>query len=202
MNLVSLRLALTLLALLALGALLASPQWPLPLGRGWLGVVLIVGAALWWRRRWRRAGGPEAAERSAHVRMKGTALVLGFTLASQWWMGPALALQSPAAQRFGADVWTLVAGLVVMHALTQPARPPRRDEHDTWLATQGEAVAHGALQALLLAFVLWLAFGPLAVVQGLSHAMVAQVLVCLWMASDLAGQAWRVYAYQRERALA
>ncbi len=184
-----------------IGVLLAQPDFPMPIRPGLLGAVLMVSIAWWIRGRWLRSpDAPEAPERRALLSMTGTVIVLAHLLACLWQIGPAMKLHTPEAHAMGVDSWTLFAASLLMGWMARAAGPTA-DERDRQIAATALRWCHYGLLLQLLMFVLWLGFGRGAVLEQMSRAMLAQVLICFWIVSCVVHDMTCLHAYARDRRL-
>lgn len=181
------------------GWVLAQPSWPLPVRPGLFGAALMLGLAWWMRERWRLApDAPEAPERRALLSLSGTLVVLSHLLTSLWQIGPAMELHTHASHDMGIDSWTLVAASLLVGRMAR-APGPSADERDQHIAAIAMRVAHYTLLLQMLGFVLWLAFGRGTVLEQMSRAMLAQLLVCFWIVSCVVHDISCLHAYARDR---
>ena len=184
-----------------IGVLLAQPNFPFPIRPGLFGAVLMLSAAWWIRGRWLRApDAPEAPERRALLALTGTVIVLSHLLASLWQIGPAMQLHTPASHAMGIDNWTLFGASLLMGWMARAAGPSA-DERDRQIAATARLYSHYGLLLQMLAFVLWLAFGRGALLEQLSRAMLAQLLICFWIVSCVVHDLTCLHAYARDRHL-
>lgn len=185
----------------AIGVLLAQPNLPLPIRPGLFGASLMLSFAWWMRGRWLRADdAPEAPERRALLSLSGTVIALSHLLASLWQIGPAMQLHTPASHAMGIDNWTLFGASLLMGWMAR-APGPSADERDRQIAATALRVCHYSLLLQMLAFVLWLAFGRGVLLEQLSRAMLAQLLVCFWIVSCVVHDLTCLHAYARDRRL-
>ena len=196
------RILFFLIAFPLLGFTLAQPLRDLPVRPGMIGALLMVGIALWLRQRWSKdSAAPEAPEREALLTLAGTLVALSHLMASLWQIGPAMQLHSPAAHAMAIDGWTLFGAALVMAWIAR-APGPAHDERDLLISAAALKAGHVSLLLQLLALVLWLGWGRDAVLEQLSRAMLAQLLVCFWIVSYVVQTIARLLAYARDRRLA
>lgn len=182
-----------------LGVLLAQPNLPLPIRPGLFGAVLMLSVAWWIRGRWLQApDAPEAPERRALLSLAGTVIVLAHLLASLWQIGPAMQLHTSASHAMGIDNWTLFGASLLMGWMAR-APGPSADERDRQIAASALRCCHYSLLLQMLVFVLWLAFGRSALLEQLSRAMLAQLLICFWIVSCVVHEITCLQAYARDR---
>lgn len=196
------RILCFLIAFSVLGFTLAQPFNALPMRPGMIGALLMVAIALWLRQRWNEdSAAPEAPEREALLTLAGTLVALSHLVASLWQIGPAMQLHSVAAHAMAIDNWTLFGAALLMAWIAR-APGPRHDERDLLISAAALKAGHVSLLMQLLALVLWLGFGRDAVLEQLSRAMLAQLLVCFWIFSYVVQTVARLVAYARDRRLA
>jgi hypothetical protein len=195
------RILIVLFASTLFGVVLALPGLNLPFRAGLLGGVVMLALAWGVRSRWAAsADAPEAPERTALLSLTGTTIVLAHLMASLWRIGPAMDLHSRASHAMGTDSWILFGASLLMGWLAR-APGPSADERDRHIAANAMRVGHYGLLLQLLLFVLWLAFGRGTVLEQMSRAMLAQLLICFWIVSCVIHEVTCLYAYARDRRL-
>lgn len=193
------RLALIYLLSIVFGCLLATPGWPMPLLPGLFGAIVMLSLAWWMRSRWQHdPAAPEAPERRRLLSLGGTLVVLAHLLTSLWHIGPAMKLHTPEAHAMGIDNWVLFFAALLMGWIAR-APGPATDERDRHIASSALLAGHVGLVLQLLALVIWLAFGHDALLEQLSRAMVAQLIVCFWIVSCVIQDTSGAFAYAWSR---
>lgn len=192
------------LALLIGIALQASDGW-LPLRPGFVGVVLIVGTALWLVRRWklRAAAGAAVigdAERQSLAWLLGVAVLVGFLGAVLWQMQGQFVMHSHAAHAVGIDTWTIFFGLLVALLVLRRHGSRVRDERDRWLALQASRIGYHALLVLVMLTILFIGFLPPGVQERITPAWWAHVLIVQIELAAMAQCWWALWAYRRDAA--
>jgi len=193
------RILIVLFASSLFGVVLAQPGLDLPFRKGLLGAAVMLALAWGARSHWAEsADAPEAPERRALLSLFGTMVVLAHLMTSLWQIGPAMDLHSPASHAMGTDSWILVGASLLMGWMAR-APGPSGDERDRHIAANAMLLGHYGLLLQLLLFVLWLAFGRGTVLEQMSRAMLAQLLICFWIVSCVIHEVTCLYAYARDR---
>jgi hypothetical protein len=191
------RILFLILASALMGIVLARDLSGWPIRPGLVGAIIMVGMALWLRWRWQHdPDAPEAPERHALLALSGNLIALFHLLASLWQIGPRLVLHTPAAHAMGVDSWTLFGAALLMGWIAR-APGPLQDERDRQIAAAAFRAGHASLLLQLLALVVWLGYGRDPVLGQLTQAMLAQLLVCAWIASCAVQYGACLFAYAR-----
>lgn len=191
--------AWVLLGFWVLGVGLGTEVNPLPLRSGYVGGLLLVGAALAARVHWkaRAATGddPGAAERRAWLYMSGSALICGFV--SMVLLTPGSEVHLATGGTGGYDSWIMFAGgAMAWWLLHDPDATV--DERDRAIDAFANQVGYSALVVLLLVFLLTLGFAPKPAMARFTHWLIANTLLNLIMYAGLAQFAAQLVAYRRE----
>jgi hypothetical protein len=196
------RLFLLVFSSSLIGLLLAQSPQSWPVRPGLVGAGFMLALAWWARERWKRDPvAPEAPERNCLLSLSGTLIVLAHLLASLWQIGPAMELHSAAAHAMALDNWILFfAALLSIWIARAPS--PVRDERDLQITAAAFRIGHWSLVLQLLALVLWMGFGRDALLEQTSRAMLAQMIVCFWIASCVIQNFACLLAYARDHRLA
>lgn len=190
------------LSMMLFGAVLAIPIPELPLRPGWVGAAILVAMAFWLRRRWRSdADAPEAPERGRLLSLAGTSAVMGHLAMALWQIGPNMDMHSAVSHSMAVDSWTLFFASLVMWQLAQ-VPGGIQDERDRAIAARALRDAYYALVAMMMALALWIGFGSGPVLEQLSRAMLAQLLICGWIISCMVNDISCLLAYGRAHRLA
>lgn len=187
-----------LLGFWVLGVGLGADWNPLPLRSGYVGGLLLVGAALAARMHWktRAATGddPVAAERRAWLYMSGSALICGFV--SMVLLTPGSEVHRATGGTGGYDSWIMFAGgWMAWWLLHDPDATV--DERDRAIDAFANRVGYTALVVLMLVFLLALGFAPKPFMARFTHWLIANTLLNLIMYAGLAQFAAQLYAYRR-----
>ena len=182
----------------ATGALLAALTSHSPLPVGLVGAVLMVGASLAARRRWKlpQADAPGSPERALWIGLGTSAAVLGHMLVSLWLLGPDLDLHTRSGHALGVDSWTLVLGGAIAWWVVRD-RDPRRDERDAAIDALGLRWQYASLLALLLPSIYILGFIEPSR-SAMSRPLIAHLVIAAVIASVVIGQALRLHIYRRD----
>ena len=184
------------------GTLLAVPFGFWPARPGLYAAVLMISAAWWLRTSWRSdPAAPEAPERRALLSLSGTLIVLSHLLASLWQIGPGMQLHTEASHAMALDNWALFGASLLMGWIAR-APGPSQDERDRMIVAASLRSGHYALVLQLFLLAIWLGFGRDAILQQLSRAMLAQVLICCWIVSCVIHDLSCLLAYAHGRRLA
>ena len=196
------RIALAMLVSAAIGVLLVAPwiDWPFP--AGWVGVALMLGAAIAMRHHWNlraetRGDEPGEPEREVWHGLASTSLIGAQIATSLYFAGPALALHSAAAHHLGRTTWTLIGGAVLSWYLLH-RREPLEDERDLAIQSRAQKTAATVLAVLIITVSVTLAFNPPERLAPLSYAFIANVLMLLLVISSLVRHAVELWSYQRD----
>lgn len=196
---------LSVVLALLIGIALQTSDGHLPLRPGFVGVVLIVGIALGLARHWRRRGAAGApvigdAERQSLAWLLGVAVLVGFLGAVLWQVQGQLLMHSHAAHAMGIDTWTLFLGLLVALLVLRRHGSRVRDERDRWLALRASRIGYHALLALVTLVTLLIGFLPPAVLERITPAWWAHVLILQIELAAMAQCWWALWAYRRDAA--
>jgi cytochrome c oxidase assembly factor CtaG len=198
------RIALVMLLSAGVGVLLAGPWIDWPLHEGYIGVLLMVGAALYMRRHWqqraeRRGDEPGEPEREVWHGLASTSLIGAQVTTALVLAGPGLSLHSATTQRLGVTAWTLVAGAVVSWYLLH-RREVRRDERDRAIDARASYAAHTVLAVLIVIIAVSLGLNPPQRLPAMSHVFLGHVLLLTLVASSLVRHVLQLCSYQRDTA--
>lgn len=196
------RIALVMLLSAAVGVLLAAPWIDWPLHEGYVGVILMVGAALLLRRYWQRRAEtrgdePGEPEREVWHGLASTSLIGAQVTTALLLAGPGLSLHSPAAHRLGITAWTLVAGAVASWYILH-RREVQRDERDRAIAARADRAAHTVLAVLIVILAVSLGFNPPQRLQAMSHVFLGHVLLLTLIAASLVRHVLQLRGYGRD----
>lgn len=200
------RVVLKILGVLAggvgLGAVLGWRAFELPVRAGWLGLVVLVGGALFARRYWsarRRRSGDEPGwpEQEIWHGLAGEALIGGYLITSLSQQGFAFEMHSVAGHTMAVDTWTMVAGAVVSYFILHDGAV-RRDERDLAHAALALRAGFAALLIFLIAMILGLGFGPPELLARLAPALLAHVLIVILVVAFLVQHVTQLVAYWRD----
>jgi hypothetical protein len=196
------RIVVVFLLSALVGTLLAGPWIDWPIQEGWLGVALMVGAALYMRRHWQRRAaerGDEPGEREQEIwhGFASTSLIGAQIVTSLWLAGPGMLMHSAASNRLGILTWTLVGGAVLSWYLLH-RREPLKDERDLAIQAQAQKASATVLALLIVTVSVTLAFNPPERLAPLSFAFLANVLLLLLVIASLVRHAVELWSYQRD----
>lgn len=195
------RILIVIISSSLFGILLVQPGLNLPIRPGPLGAAVMLALAWWFRGRWQHLDdAPEAPERRALLSLAGTMVVLAHLMASLWQIGPAMELHTRASHALGTDSWTLFGASLLMGWMAR-APGPSGDERDRHIAASALRTAYYGLLLQQLLFVLWLAFGHGTVLEQMSRAMLAQLLIVFWIVSSVIHEVTCLHAYASDRRL-
>lgn len=188
---------------LSVGATLAALGNALPVRPGVTAAALLMIGSWWMRRRWaerRRIAGddPSSAERNVWVYLCGTAVVVGYVVVVL--MTPGSEVHRTTGDTGGFDSWLMLGGGAIAWLLLNERGAPR-DERDHAHAARGARVGYLALRALLLVFLLALAFAPRDLMQQFTRWLIANALLCLILMAALAQRVAQLAGYVRDRSL-
>lgn len=196
------RVVAVLLGGLALGAAMASGALTWPIRPGLVGLLSMVTIAFAARQRWLglNLAAPGSPERGLWIGLGSSAVLTGHLITALVMIGPMMELHSRAGHALGVDNWTLVLGGALAWTI---ARDPhaRSDERDAQIAALGLRVGHYLLSALLLIFIVMLGFGLGETMRGLSHPMIAHLLIVALLLCWVADHAVRLRAYRQDAAM-
>lgn len=196
------RIALVMLLSAVIGMLLASPWIDWPLHEGYVGVVLMVGAALILRRRWQRRAEtrgdePGEPEREVWHGLASTSLIGAQIATALLLAGPGLVLHSPQAYQLGRTTWTLIAGAIVSWLILH-RREVQRDERDQAIVTQANRVSGQVLAVLVVVLAVTLGFTPPQRLASMSHVFLAHLLLLSLVTASLVGHVVQLWDYRRD----
>lgn len=196
------RIALAMLVSAAIGVLLVAPwiDWPFP--AGWVGVALMLGAAIAMRHHWNlraetRGDEPGEPEREVWHGLASTSLIGAQIATSLYFAGPALALHSAAAHHLGRTTWTLIGGAVVSWFILH-RREVQRDERDLAIVASANRISGHVLVALIISLAVTFGFTPPERLAPMSHAFLAHLLLLTLVASSLVNHALQLWGYRRD----
>jgi hypothetical protein len=179
---------------------LAAGWNPLPIRSGYLGGVLLVGAAIWAKTHWRSRAAvgddPGGAERRAWLYVAGTALICGFV--GVILMTPGSEVHRYTGDTGGHDSWIMFGGGLIAWWLLHDARAPV-DERDRAIDAFSNRVGYSALVIMLLFFLFTLGFAPKPMMARFTHWLIANTLLTIIMLATLAQYLTQLIAYWRGR---
>lgn len=198
-------LAVCISALL-FGALLAANPISLPLRAGYLGALVLIGAAWWLRRYWERRAtdigdDPSVAERQVWLSMMGTALIEGYVLVVL--LTPGSEVHRVPGDTGGYDSWVMIAGAVISYLILrspsgQSDSATQLDERDIAISNSAVKAGYCCLIALLCIFLLLLGFASQALMQCFTHWLIANTLLTIMMLAVLFQQIVQLTLYWRD----
>ncbi len=196
------RIALVILLSAVVGALLAGPWIDWPLREGYVGVVLMIGAALVLRRHWQRRADtrgdePGEPEREVWHGLASTSLIGAQIATTLFLAGPGIALHSPQAHQLGQTTWMLIAGAIVSWFILH-RREVQRDERDRAIVTQASRVSGHVLVVLVVVLAVTLGFTPPQRLAPMSHVFLAHLLLLTLVISSLVNHALQLWGYRRD----
>lgn len=196
---------LSVVLALLIGIALQASDGYLPLRPGFMGVVLIVGIALWLARHWQQRAAAGAAvigdaERQSLAWLLGVAVLVGFLGAVLWQMQGQFLMHSRAAHAVGIDTWTLFFGLLIALLVLRRHGSRVRDERDRWLALRASRIGYHALLVLVMLTILFIGFLPPGVQARITPAWWAHVLIVQIELAAMAQCWWALWAYRRDAA--
>jgi hypothetical protein len=196
------RIVLVMLLSAAVGALLAGPWIDWPLHEGYVGVVLMLIAAVILRRHWQRRAEtrgdePGEPEREVWHGLASTSLIGAQIATTLFLAGPGLALHSAQANQLGRTTWTLIAGAVASWFILH-RREVQRDERDRAIVTQANRVSGHVLTVLIVVLAVTLGFTPPQRLAPMSHVFLAHLLLLTLVISSLVSHALQLWGYRRD----
>jgi hypothetical protein len=196
------RIVLVMLLSAAVGALLAGPWIDWPLHEGYVGVLLMLAAAVAMRQHWQwraatRGDEPGEPEREIWHGLASTSLIGAQIATALFLAGPALALHSPQVHQLGRTTWTLIAGAVASWFILH-RREVQRDERDRAIVTQANRVSGHVLAALIVVLAVTLGFSPPQRLAPMSHVFLAHLLLLTLVISSLVSHVLQLWGYRRD----
>lgn len=190
---------------LFIGIALQASDGHLPLRPGLVGVMLIVGTALWLARRWQRRSATGAAvigdaERQSLAWLMGVAVLVGFLGAVLWQMQGQFLMHTREAHAVGIDTWTIFFGLLIALLVLRRHGSAVRDERDRWLALRASRIGYHALLVLVMVTITFIGFLPPPVQARITPAWWAHVLILQIELAAMAQCWWALWAYRRDAA--
>jgi hypothetical protein len=199
------RIVLVMLLSAVIGALLVGPWIDWPFSPGYVGVVLMLAAAVVMRRHWQvraetRGDEPGEPEREVWHGLASTSLIGAQIATALYLAGPGLLLHSASAHALGRTTWTLIAGAVASWFILH-RREVRRDERDRAIAAHASRVSSHVLAVLVVILAVTLGFTPPARLAPMSHVFLAHLLLLTLVVASLVNHALQLWGYRRDAQL-
>jgi hypothetical protein len=168
---------------------------------GWLGALVLIGWAVFARRRWhvlyeRNGSEPGAPERVVWQRLTGYATLFGHMLYS--YINPHIDLHVGSGNYLAVDNWTLILGVVVSAMLFRADRQERDERSDRMFAI---AILWGYrfLIGLLAIFSIFIGFLPSNLYAAFNHFVIGNMMIGIIVLSLVVVQAVQLFLYAGDR---
>lgn len=196
------RIVLVMLVSAAVGVLLVAPwiDWPFP--ESYVGVALMLAAAVAMRHHWTQRAAthgdePGEPEREVWHGLASTSLIGAQIATTLYLAGPGLVLHSAAAHHLGRTTWTLIGGAIASWFILH-RREVQRDERDRAIVADANRLSGHVLAILIVIVAVTLGFTPPERLAPMSHVFLAHVLLLTLVVSSLVNHALQLWGYRRD----